>query len=503
MNNNLKPKQTHLTGEQELRQMVDAIPGLLVVTSPSGEVEYINEPLRRITGRSLDSLQNLGWTSMVHPDDVPSLQEQWADAVKTGTKMNPEYRQLCADGLYRWWQICIEPFRNEEGIITRWYGVITDIDERKKAEQALRESEQQLRQMVDAIPVMLIINSPTGEVEYVNKPLVDTFGRNLESLRNGGWLSLIHPDDAKGLLDQLEDLYSSGGNLLTEYRMLCVKGKYRWIQCRKQALKDETGTIVCWYGVLTDIDDRKRAEEAFRSSQEKLARAMQIATVAETSASIAHEINQPLGAVVANGFACQGWLASDPPNIERAQKVLDRIIRDGKAASEVVQKIRELFRHNAPTKISLDIKEIITEVQHLLFAELQQKRVILHLDLEEHLPSVPADRVQMQQVFVNLLRNAIDSMEAENDRPNRIIIRAANEKANIIVEVIDNGGGLRDGEKVFEPFFTTKESGEGIGLAICRSIIEAHEGRIWAANNETGGAVFAFTLPVQPPGDFL
>jgi hypothetical protein len=492
-----KAEEVLRESEKQLRQMVDTIPVMLIINSPDGEVEYVNQPLVDLFGRDLESLRNSGWTSIIHPEDAPALLERLRIVYWTGEPLNTEYRMLCADGKYRWVQCRKQPFKDENGKIIRWYGVLTDIDARKKAEMALRENEHQLRLIVETISALVWRATPEGWLDYVNQRGLDYTGKSLSDFAVSGWIDLIHPDDVDTTLRKWRRSVKTGKSFEAIYRLRGADGVYRWFQVRAEPLLDNEGRVIYWYGLHIDVDESKRVEELLRNSQEKLGRAMKIATVAEMSASIAHEVNQPLGALVVNSYACQGWLSSDPPNIERAKVVLERITRDGNAASEVVKKIRELYKQIDPAKGLLNIREVIDEAHHLMFDEFKRKKIKVNLELEEDLPAILADRLQMQQVLVNLMQNGIDSVESARICPKRITVRAMCKDTNIVVEVCDNGIGIPDSEKVFESFFTTKENGVGVGLAICRSIIEAHEGNLWARNNEPGGAVFTFTLPAS------
>jgi signal transduction histidine kinase len=245
------------------------------------------------------------------------------------------------------------------------------------------------------------------------------------------------------------------------------------------------------------IETKRRSEEALSRTQAQLSRATRFATVAELAASIAHEISQPLSAVVANGLACTQWLSAEPPNVANARVAAERIIRDGKDAGEVVRHIRALFRKTTLEKVDLDVNEVIAEVLRLIHKETEEKRVSVETDLEKPLPTASGDRVQLQQVIFNLLVNGIESMDAVTDRPRKLLIRSKLQNADaILIEIQDHGTGLEDAEKVFEPFYTTKEKGMGMGLSICRSIVEAHGGRLGTTPYQGPGTTFFFTLPL-------
>ena len=246
------------------------------------------------------------------------------------------------------------------------------------------------------------------------------------------------------------------------------------------------------------IEARRRIEETLRRTRAQLSRATQIATVAEMAAAIAHEISQPLSAVVANGQACTQWLSAEPPNVAKARIAADRIVRDTKDAGEVVRRIRALFKKKALTKVDLDVNDVVDEVLRLMRTEVARKRITVETDLQKKLPLVQGDRVQLQQVIFNLLLNGIEAMEVVNDRPRKLrICSKLQGKDAIVVEVRDHGVGVADGEKAFEAFYTTKDKGMGMGLAVCRSIVEAHGGRLGITPSEFPGTTFFFTLPLS------
>jgi PAS domain S-box-containing protein len=241
--------------------------------------------------------------------------------------------------------------------------------------------------------------------------------------------------------------------------------------------------------------ERTRAEDALRHAREKLAQASRMATVAELSASIAHEINQPLQAVVANAQACRRWLDATPPDIDRARLSAETIVRDGHATADVISRIRALFKRTAPAKVDLDINKLILQVCTLMVNEIHGNGISLETQLAQGVPMIKADAVQIQQVIVNLVRNAVEASLATIERNQSLWIRSRCDGDNVVVDVEDEGTGLANVENIFEPFTTTKETGMGMGLAICRSIVEAHAGRIWVVRNEVRGVTFSFSLP--------
>jgi C4-dicarboxylate-specific signal transduction histidine kinase len=250
-----------------------------------------------------------------------------------------------------------------------------------------------------------------------------------------------------------------------------------------------------------EMSERKRAEEAYSEAQAELARVTRLSALGTLAASISHEVNQPLAAVVTNADACAMWLSRDPPNLEEARDALDCIAREGTRASDVVRRVRAMFSNGATDRRGAQINEIIREVVALAQAELSKNRVTLHMELAENLPSSLVDRVQIQQVIVNLLLNGIEAMSGVTDRPRQLVIRSeGNAEQHLLVSVQDCGMGIdpKDQKRIFNAFFTTKPHGMGMGLSISQSIIQAHGGRLWASANPDRGATLQFTLPANP-----
>jgi hypothetical protein len=298
--------------------------------------------------------------------------------------------------------------------------------------------------------------------------------------------------------ERIERARASGADFEYPHRLLMPDGSVKHVNAIAHGSIDAEGRLG-YIGAVQDVTQRRVSEEALRSSEMRLSRATRLATVGEFAAAIAHEINQPLAAVVTNGEACLNWLSAEPPGLAKAYEAATRIVRDGKEAGEVVRRIRALFKKASVEKIALDLNEVIAEVLHLLSGETARRCVTVETDLTDDLPPLVGDRVQLQQLIFNLLLNGIEAMDSILDRPKRLFIRTTlDSPETALVEIQDSGAGLEDSEKVFDTFFTTKENGMGMGLAICRSIVEAHHGRLWAESSEGRGSTFSINLPVQP-----
>jgi C4-dicarboxylate-specific signal transduction histidine kinase len=250
-------------------------------------------------------------------------------------------------------------------------------------------------------------------------------------------------------------------------------------------------------GFIRDISEKRRSEQALRDSQAELARMMRVVTIGQLTASIAHEVSQPLSGIIMNASTCLRMLKSDPPNIDGARETAQRTIRDGNRASDVIQRLRTLFSKKPNDIEPLDLNEVAREVIALLSGELQRDNVILKQEFEDRLPAVAGDRVQLQQVILNLLRNAREAMSSIEDRPRQIVLRTELEDEHVRLSVQDSGVGFTAevAEQMFESFYTTKSDGMGVGLSVSRSIIEANRGRLWATANDGPGATFAFSIP--------
>ena len=369
---------------------------------------------------------------------------------------------------------------------------------RKDAEDKLRQRERSLRLLTETIPQMIWSATASGEVDYCNRQIVEYTGRWEDQLRGNGWAEVIHPDDLPAMQESWRSAVANQRPFEVEFRQRRADGMFRWCLSRAQPLCDEQGRVLRWYGAITDLDDWKRAQETARRTQAELAHLTRLTTIGELTASIAHEVNQPLGAVVANANACLRWLNQQPPNLDEAQESVRQIIVDGNRGSDVVTGIRKLLRKEQPHSAPLDINTIVREIIALLRGELGE--VVPQTELADDLPTVVVDRVQLQQVLLNLIMNAVEAMKTFTDCPRVLRIKTSRDGTKtIVVSIQDSGPGLKaiQMEKLFEPFYTTKPQGLGMGLSICRSIIERHGGRLWSEPNPGPGVTFKFNLPCE------
>lgn len=493
--------------KQQLEQMIDAVPVNILSFSAAGKLTYASRRYSDKVGSPLSHIEDFDALArdVAHPEDFPAMFRKASNGFATGQPFVNRFRRREKDGVYRWIEARAQPLRDANGAIVQWYIASIDIEDEMRAQEALRERERTLRQLVETLPAMIDCAAPNGEPIYRSQKLREFLGYELEELDSEGKSRLqatldasVHPDDLAGVKEHYARSLSTGEPYARRHRLRRSDGEYRWVETRAAPMRSPEGAIVQWNVICLDIDGEVRAQIELRSAQEKMARASQAASLAELSASIAHEVNQPLAAIVATSHACRRWLSADPPNLERAGITLDRIIRDANSASDVVSRIRALFSQASKTRTQVDMAEVIGEVCLLLADDLAARNTQVETEFSRSLPQTLVDRVQMQQVLVNLIRNAIDAMEGVVDRPRLIRIRAFPDGAQSVrFELQDHGVGLREAERVFEPFFTTKQNGMGMGLAICRSIIESHNGRLWIATSGPGGTTLAFTLPIE------
>ena len=483
--------------ERELRTLVEAIPAYVGTNQPDGSVDFISQSWLDYTGFSREQGMGWGWGSAIHPEDFDRVLANWRAAVAAGVPVGHELRCRRADGTYHWFLYRGLPLRDDGGNIVKWYGTLMNIDALKETESALQTREHELLGIIDTIPSMLWSTLPTGEVTHISQRVLEYSGRSLEDFLNLGWRKMIHPDDFEDTEKAFSRAIQTGESYSATHRLRRRDGEYRWHHASGEPLRDSDGKIIQWYGLSIDIDERKRAEDHLRDTRTKLSRASRIATVAELSASITHELNQPLMAVLGNAQAAKRWLAANPPNLTEANTSIERVLRAIRSADETMQHIRALFKTESFEKTEANVSDMIGEAIRLVHEDPKRSAVLIDCDFAGHLPTVTVDQIQIQQVLCNLILNAIEAMEGSRIDPLLKVRAAVNDRNEMLIQVIDNGPGVDNTETIFDAFMTTKEKGMGIGLAVSRSIVEAHDGRLSAENNRGGGATFSMALPLS------
>jgi PAS domain S-box-containing protein len=623
-----RAEEKAVEAERELQRTIDNIPVLVGTYSADGTRLSVNKRALEATGLSAADVPGEGWRTAFHPDEVESIERQWRACLASGEPFERENRRRAPDGTYRWYLTRRVPLRDDAGKIIRWYSIGYDIEDQKRAEQALSASERNLKLIIDTMPAVAWSARADGSIEFFNQNYLDYVGLSLEQVQGWGWTVAVHPDDVAGLTTTWRNIMAAGAPGEAEARLRRHDGEYRWFLFRASPLRDEAGNIAKWYGVNTDIEDRRRTEEELRRSEaflakgqqasltgtfswspvtekytwseelyrifdfpsgvpvtlemirsryhpedkhvledmaaqgrsgvadfdyehrlllpdgaikyvhvvahggqdkdgntlehfgavqditqrrlaevaldnarSELARVTRAMSLGALTASIAHEVNQPLAGIITNASTCLRMLAADPPNIDGARETARRTIRDGNRAADVITRLRALFSKKVAAAETLDLNEATREVLALVFSDLLRNRVVLRVEIDnDHPLLVSGDRVQLQQVILNLVRNASDAMSNVNDRPRHLLVKVEQEEdGGARLSVKDAGVGLEPQgiERLFDAFYTTKGDGMGIGLSVSRSIIESHSGKLWAEPNDGPGATFSFSIPRQ------
>jgi PAS domain S-box-containing protein len=656
--------------KEEFRLAVDTIPGLVWTALPDGHVDFLNHRWREYTGCSLEEAGGWGWQVAVHPQDLPRMLEVWRDLLASDTAGEVEARLRRFDGRYRWFSYRAVPLRDDRGRVVKWYGQMTDIEDRKRAEAVLA-AEKRLLEIIakgDSLPpfldalcrcvedvapgclcsVLLVeangqrvrhgaapslpraysdaldgrpVTAEAGPcgmaaalkqqviVEDVasdarwdgygwralalehglracwSTPIVSHDGRVLGTFalsfrdpgrptpqhralieqfrhiariaieraqtedalkRSEGYLAeaqrltqtgsyawsvadealihwsretyrlwgfdpdagipsfesfreRIHPDDRAGASEALGRTVRDGVDNEITLRAIHPDGTVKHIHSVGHPVVDAAGGVVEVVGTNMDVTERVRAQETLETARAELAHVARVATLGELTASIAHEVNQPLSGIMTNASTCLRLLAANPPNLEEAADTARRTLRDAKRAAEVITRLRQLFRKKETASEAVDINEAIREVIALARHQMQTGGVALRTELADGLPEIAGDRVQLQQVVLNLVLNAAEAMDGVEGRPRDLMVATLRGPGDEVrVEVRDSGVGLTPDaqDRIFNAFYTTKQEGMGMGLSIARSIVESHGGRVWARPNQGPGATFTFTLPL-------
>src|SRR5271166_2607658 len=488
--------------EERLRLTLDTIPSTVLCCLPDGSIDFINQRAAEYHGLTLEDLRREGLEAVYHPEDRARNIDRRRAAQAAGTPFEYEARLRRADGVYRWRLIHTVPLRDEDGNVVKWYGTSIDIEDWKRAEETLRESEQRFRDYAETASDWLWETGPDHRLTRLSEHL-DAKGAPSPSrigLTRWDYATDVESEPEKWRLYRATlDAHQPFRDFL--YSAAQGDGSAMYLRSSGKPFFDAMGNFLGYRGVTTDVTAAVRAdqvEEALRNVRAELAHVTRVTTLGELTASIAHEVNQPLAAIVANGGACRRWLARDVPDLDEVRGAVERMIDDGNRAAEVIRRVRALAKKTDAMPAPLPINEVIDEAILLLRHEVLSHRALLRVELASGLPLVHVDRIQLQQVIINLVMNGMEAMAPVTDRPRELKIRSQREAEAVLVAVQDCGVGIdpEHVDRLFNAFFTTKPSGMGMGLSICRSIIEAHGGRLWASRNADGaGATFQFTLP--------
>jgi two-component system, LuxR family, sensor kinase FixL len=476
--------------------------GLWLRDLKNGKV-WANAPMRSLFGLKADELQFDDFIARVHPDDRAGMLSEVSHAQSAGLPFQGEFRIVLPTGEQRW--ILAKGSIAEPGSSRdqRRLGVALDITDRKRAEQALAKERSFLRQVIDTDPNFIFAKDREGHFTLANKAVADAYGTTVDNLigrTDADFNPNRHEVESFRQMD-LEVIDTLQERFIPEERITNGNGRVRWLQTVKRPILESDGSANQVLGASTDITQRKKTELELREQRAELAHVARISTMGELAASLAHELNQPLTAILSNAQAALRFLSSKPSDIEEVREILQDIVQDNSRASEVIRRMRALVKKEDIEFASLDLAGLIRDVVVLLHSDAILQNIKISLSLAENLTTVLGDKVQLQQVVLNLLLNAFDAMKDCAALEREVKVRAEPYGATSIkVAVSDRGMGLSLDklDKIFEPFYTTKgEEGLGMGLSICRSIIEAHGGRLWAENNAGAGATFYFTLLVE------
>ncbi len=362
----------------------------------------------------------------------------------------------------------------------------------------LAGAERRFREAIETMPAMAFVTRPDGYCTFVNRRWVEFTGLTLEQTSESGWQAAVHPDDLGRVVNKWRASLALGEPLEYEVRLhRAADETFRCFLMRAVPLRDNRGKVLKWCGAATDIEDRKQAEQL----RADLAHVSRVSTMGELVASITHELLQPISATTLNGQVALRWLQRDPPDIANASQSVSAIVQDGNRAATIIERLRLLYKKVPPRREPVAVNSVIAEMVELLRSEANGHAVSIRTDLEDDLPAAMVDQVQLRQVLMNLLLNAIEAM---SDTGGVLTVKSESGAQDVIqISVIDTGPGLPPGkdDQIFQAFFTTKMQGSGMGLAISKSIIESHHGRIWANGNEGRGATFHFTLPLAGQED--
>jgi PAS domain S-box-containing protein len=497
-----------IISETRFRELADNISQFAWTADALGRIYWYNKRWHDYTGTTLEGMQSGGWQKVHHPDHIDRVVNRIRQSFNSGTPWEDTFPLRGRDGTYCWFLSRALPIRNEAGDVVRWFGTHTDVTERIEAENALRHLNETLEQRVEleaqerarlwnVSQDLLVVTDMEGRFVSVNPAWNAILGCSEGDLLNNTSEWLVHPDDQTKTRAHQSHVVKGDNTSYFENRLRDEHGSYRWLSWKAVA---EKGQI---YAVARDVTDLKNTANQLQAARRELAGITRRTTMGAMTASIAHELRQPLAAIITNANAGLRWLNREEPDLDEASAALRRIVGNGNRASAVIAGIRSMFRKDLGERGPVNLNDLIDEVLAIVRGELERNQVLLESKLCEQLPTVAAERTQLQQVVLNLVMNAVDAMSSVTDRKRILIIRSAmDESDHVLITVEDSGTGieLSDTSRIFDAFFTTKAQGMGMGLSVCRTIIEAHGGRLWYSARNPHGSSFSAKLPISGPG---
>jgi PAS domain S-box-containing protein len=522
--------------EAGLRELADAMPQIVWTATADGRLDYFNRQWYDITGADESSLADQSWLFLTHPDDRQEFLDAWRRAVTTGEPCEVEHRLRIAEtGRYRWYLARARPVRDSTGTVVRWYASCTDIEDHRSVEQQLRDAHRQLEERVaqrtaDLSAAVVALQDEIADrvaAEQALRSSEERFGKAFHSspdaimiVRQGDycfievnekWEEMFGYSRAEAIGSTADEL-----NLIVDQeqrqRGRTLLESQGYLHDYELELRTRSGDILqvlivtdtlemagesCYIINLRDVTARKRADIEAEEQRRELAHLSRVASLGELSGALAHELNQPLAAILANTRAAQRIMMRGSPDLAEVREILEDIALDDRRAGQVISRLRALMKKGDARMTELDLNELVLEVRALLHSDLIRRRVSADAELEPSLPPVFGERVQLQQVLINLVGNACDAMVGTGAHQRRVTISTSLTPEGLVqLSVRDRGHGVPQErlDRIFDAFFTTKQDGLGLGLAICRSIATAHGGRLWAVNEPSGGATFYLAL---------
>ncbi|MBR0695259.1 AAA family ATPase, partial [Bradyrhizobium lablabi] len=482
--------------EGKIRRLVDANIIGIFIADREGRILEANDAFLHIVGYDREDLVSgrVRWTELSPPEWRQRDILTQAELSSTGTAQPFEKEYFRKDGSRVPVLVGAAMFK-EKG--DKGLAFVLDLTERKQAEETLRASEAKFRAAIDGIAGLVAIMAPSGELESVNSPLTEYFGRTVEELKSWGTSDAVHPEDLPRVREAYGTSVAAGTPFHHELRLRRSDGEYRWFENRGAPIRDESGRITRWYCLLTDIEDRTQALARLQQMQLDFAHMNRVSMMGELAASLSHEILHPIATARNNARAGMRFLEMNPPNLDETREALACVVRDTDRAKDIVGRMRDHIKKAPLRKESFDLNSATNEVILLAQSAIRRNGVSVQTRLADGLLPVMGDCVQLQQVLLNLILNAAEAMGSVEEGARELLISTEEDQTSALVAVRDSGPGIdaKHLDRVFDAFYTTKSGGTGMGLSICRSIIHAHGGKLWAEANEPRGVVFQFTLP--------